>query len=86
LPVIPDHFNLAIYALIGLGLLGLGLTTEPLKAGMGLFTFLTGFGLFYSALEQSAAMVAMLTMVSLTLALAIGYLTQARHIVTELLD
>jgi hypothetical protein len=86
LPVVPEHFNLAIFTLIGLGLTGLGLTTEPLKAGMGLFTFLTGFGLFYSALEQSAAMVAMLAIAGLTLSIAIAYLTQARHAITELLD
>ncbi len=86
LPVVPDHFNLAVYAMIGLGLIGLGLTSEPLKAGMGLFTFLTGFGLFYSTLEQSATMVTMLAMAGLTLAMAIAYLTQARHLFTELHD
>jgi hypothetical protein len=86
LPIVPDHFNLAIYALIGLGLVSLSFTTEPLKAGMGLLTFFTGFELFYSALEQSVAMLAFLVGANLIIALVISYLTQARHAYPALLD
>ena len=46
---------------------------------MGLFTFLIGFELYYSALEQSVAMLAALTGLNLALAVAIAYLTQARR-------
>jgi hypothetical protein len=36
--------------------LALGLT-EPLKAGLGLLTFLAGFQLFYYALEQALVLI-----------------------------
>jgi hypothetical protein len=86
LPIVPAHINLAVYAMVGLGLVALSLTTEPLKAGMGLLLFFTGFELFYSALEQSLAMVAFLSVTELALALAVAYLTQARHAIPAVLD
>jgi hypothetical protein len=86
LPVIPDHFNLAIFALVGLGLVNLSFTSEPLKAGMGLLTFLTGFELFYSGLEQSVLMLAFLAAANLMVALVVSYLTQARHAYAALLE
>jgi hypothetical protein len=84
LPAVGGPTNLAILALCGMGLLGLGLTTEPLKAGMGLLTFMTGFELFYNNLEQSVAMLVFLAFANLILALAISYLTQTRHALPEL--
>ncbi|MCI0648033.1 MAG: hypothetical protein L0346_24505 [Chloroflexi bacterium] len=86
LPIVPDHFNLAVYALVGMGLAHLSLTTEPLRAGMGLLTFLTGFELYYSALEQSLAMLTFLAVANLVLALVIAALSQARHAYPALLD
>lgn len=86
LPVVPDHFNLAVFALIGLGLINLSFTSEPLKAGMGLLTFLTGFELFYSGLEQSVLMLAFLAAANLVIALVVSYLSQARHHFPALLD
>jgi hypothetical protein len=86
LPAVPDHFSLAVYALGGLGLVTLSLTTEPLKVGLGLLTFLLGFDLLYSALEQSAAMLALLASAYLAVALVISYLIQTRHAFQALLD
>lgn len=89
LPAIPaelNHLNLAIYALVGMGLLGMGLTVEPLHVGVGILTFLTGFELFYSALEQSVAVLATLAGVNFVVTLAIAYLTQARHAIPALVD
>ena len=86
LPAVPDHINLAVFALVALGLVGVSLTTEPLKAGMGILTFFTGFELFYSAIEQSVAMLALLAVANLTIALVIAYLVQARHAISALLD
>lgn len=86
LPAVPQHLNLAIYALACLGLVKLSLTSEPLKAGIGLLTMLTGFELFYSALEQSVAMIAFLALVNLMTVVAITYLTQARHTFPTILD
>lgn len=79
LPAVTAPVNMAVLALCGMGLVGLGLTTEPLKAGMGLLTFMTGFELFYSSLEQSAGMLVFLAAANLILALAISYLVQTRH-------
>ena len=79
LPAVSQPMNLAIFALGGMGLVGLGLTTEPLKAGMALLTFMTGFELFYNSLEQSVAMLVFLAAANLVLALAVSYLAQTRH-------
>lgn len=78
IPADLDHFQLAVYALMGLGLLGMVLATEPLRVGLGIFTFLTGFELIYSVLEQSTAVLALLAIVNLTLAVAISYLMQSK--------
>jgi hypothetical protein len=86
LPVVSSDRNGAIIGLVAFGLIGMSLTTEPLKAGLGLLTFMTGFELFYSSLEQSVAMLVMLAASNLILALAISYLVQARHAYRQLLD
>jgi hypothetical protein len=86
LPLAPPHINLAIYALCGLGLLGVSLTAEPLKAGMALVTFFTGFELYYNVLEQSVAMLVMLAVANLAMGLVIAYLVQARHTFLTLFD
>ena len=86
LPVAPDQLSTAALGLVIFGAVGMGLTSEPLKAGLGLLTFMTGFQLYYSALEQSAAMLLMLIIANLILALVISYLVQSRHAYQELLD
>lgn len=86
LPVVPDYFNLAVFGLVGLGLVNASLTAEPMTAGIGLLTLLTGFELFYGALEQSAAMMAVLAVANLSLAVAVAYLTRARHDFAALLE
>lgn len=80
------YLSLAILALAGLGMLALAITSEPLKAGMGVLMFLTGFELFYSALDQSATMLIVLAAVNLILALVVAYLVQMRHAVPALVD
>lgn len=89
LPVLPEalnYLNWVIYGLAGLGLLGMGLTADPWRAGLGMLLFLTGFELFYSALEQSVAVLALLAVVTLLITLFISYLTQARHALPALVD
>jgi len=79
LPEVRDPaINLACYFLMGLGLLALGLTEEPLKAGMGLLTFMSGFELFYAGLEQSLLVIGFLGLASFLIALAVAYLATAR--------
>ena len=82
LPGIPDelpHINTAVVILMGLGLVGLAASRHPLPAGMGLFTFLTGFELYYAALDQSIAMLVALAALNFAVALAIAYLAQVRR-------
>jgi hypothetical protein len=86
LPIVAGPHNLAIYAMVGLGLLGLASTIEPLPAGMGLLMVLSGFELFYSAVEQSPAMLATLAAANLLIALAIAYLVQVRYSLANALE
>lgn len=76
LPAVPAHVNLAIYALAGMGLLLLALTTRPLTAGMGLLMVMSGFELFYNTLDQSTSMLILLAAANMILALTISYLAQ----------
>lgn len=63
--------------LIGLGLLHLGLTTQPLNVVLGLLTVLSGFEILYSAVEVSALVTGLLASVNLGLALVGAYLLLA---------
>ena len=75
LPGLPTSMTIAIYWLILAGLVTLTLTEDPMKAGHGLFTILTGFDLFYATLEKSLLLTGLWGAVNLLIALAIGYLT-----------
>ncbi len=78
LPGLPILVTTAVYWLVLVGLMTLSLTENPLKAGFGLFTVLSGFGLLYTFLEQSLLLTGLWGSVSLLIALAIGYLTVVR--------
>lgn len=82
LPEVPRDLGFACYWLALIGLLAMMLAAEPLKAGLGLLTFMAGFELFYAALESSLSVVGFLGLVNLFMALAIAYLASARE--TEL--
>jgi hypothetical protein len=71
--------NTASYLLMALGLLNLGLTEEPMGAGMGLLTLLLGFEMFYAAIEPALAVVALMAAVELSVALAVSYLAALQH-------
>jgi uncharacterized MnhB-related membrane protein len=74
LPEVPSEVGLTCYWLASQGLLVLMLTEEPLKAGMGLLTLITGFELFYSALEHSLSVAGFLGIANFLIALATAYL------------
>jgi hypothetical protein len=74
LPVVPADISLACYLLAGLGLLLVGLSETPLQVGMGLLTFLSGFDLFYVALEPSLAVAGLLGALSFVVALVTAFL------------
>jgi uncharacterized MnhB-related membrane protein len=74
LPEVPPDISFACYWLASLGLLVLMLTDEPLKAGMGLLTLITGFEPFYSMLERSLSVVGFLGIANFLIALAMAYI------------
>ena len=82
-PGLPLALNIACYALIALGLLNLGLTEEPMKAGIGLLTGLMGFELMYAAVEPSLAVAALLAAVNFGVAMAASYLALLRYTAAE---
>jgi len=84
LPDVNEALSLAIYTMASLGLLALGLTDEPLKAGLGLLTFVSAFELYYTVLEPSLIVVGFLGLANLLIGLAIAYLTVARAALGDL--
>lgn len=78
LPQVPNDITLACYLLIGLGLLLVGMSDDPMQVGLGLLTFLAGFELFYVALEPSLAIAGLLGAVNFLIALAAAYLRTAQ--------
>jgi hypothetical protein len=60
--------------LIGLGLLHLGITVQPLRVILGLLTMLLGFEILYATIENSILVAGMLSVVTLGLALTGSYL------------
>jgi hypothetical protein len=60
--------------LIGLGLLHLGLTAQPLRVSLGLLTVLGGFEIVYASVETSALVTGLLAGVNLGLALVGAFL------------
>ncbi len=73
-PDVSPTVSQAVIGLIAMGLLGLGLTEDPLKAGLMLLTVLTGFELYYAAIEPALAVIALLAAMNFAIALAAGYL------------
>ncbi len=63
--------------LIGMGLLHLGLTDQPLRVVTGLLTLLSGFEVLYAAVETSVLVAGLLATVQLGLALTGAYLMLA---------
>jgi len=78
LPEVSTDVTLACYLLAGLGLLLVGLSEAPMQVGLGLLTFLSGFDLFYAALEPSLAVAGLLGAVSFLIALATAQLRVAQ--------
>ncbi|MGQ9501419.1 MAG: hypothetical protein ACUVSF_05940 [Anaerolineae bacterium] len=74
LPGIPSDVGLSCYWLMLVGLVVLMLTGQPLLAGPGLLTALTGFELLYTLLESSLIIVFLLAAVNLLLTASISYL------------
>jgi len=88
-PVVPAelaYLEPAIVGLVGLGLVGLATSADPLPGGIGLLVFLTGFSLFHGFLDQSLAMTVALVVTQFVVALTVAYLAQARYLPADVLD
>lgn len=88
-PAVPAelaYLEPAIIGLVGLGLVGLATSADPLPGGVGLLIFLTGFSLFYGFLDQSLAMTVALVIAQFVVALAVAYLAQAHYLPADVLD
>jgi hypothetical protein len=83
LPEVTPDITLACYQMVGLGLLLVGLSETPMQVGFGLLTFLSGFDLFYVALEPSLAVAGLLGAVSFLIALSTAYLRAAQIVAEE---
>ena len=77
LPELPRSLTAVCYVLMGLGVLLLGLSQDPVRVGLGLLTFLSGFDLFYVALEPSLVVTGLLGSISFVIALGMAYLRTA---------
>ncbi len=69
--------TIATFVLMGQGLLNLALNENPLKVGLGMLTVAAGFELFYTPVEPTLLVVALLGLVNLLIALALSYLVAA---------
>ena len=65
----------ASYWLLVVGLLTAALSRRPFKAGLGLLTFQSGFGILLASFEKSLSVAALVGVVNFLTALGIAYLT-----------
>lgn len=74
LPEIAGHVGLACYLLVVGGLLLVGMSEDPQRVGIGLLVFVSGFDLFFGALEPSLVVAGLLGAGGFLIALAVTFL------------
>jgi len=77
LPQLSGGLTRVCYVLMGLGVLLLGLSQDPVRVGVGMLTFLSGFDLFYVGLEPSLVVTGLLGSINFVIALGVAYLKTA---------
>lgn len=85
LPWIAADIAPACLWLILIGIFVLILTSEPLSAGMGLLTLVSGFGLYYDVMSPGLVGVGVLATIDLLMGLAISYMVTVRALTGEVL-
>lgn len=70
--------------LVGMGILQLGITIQPLRVIIGMLTVLSGFEILYASIENSILVAALLSVVNLGLALVGAYLLNAEDSARQL--
>jgi len=83
LPELSEGLTLICYLLVGLGVLLLGLSRDPLRTGVGMLMILSGFDLFYVALEPSLVVTGLLGSISFVIALGTAFLKAAETVSGE---
>ncbi len=76
-PGIRPEQTLGALLLIGLGMLQLGLTAQPMQVVIGVLTTLSGFEIIYASVENSTLVAGLLAAVNLGLAFVGAYLLLA---------
>lgn len=71
---VEPSFIAVSFILVGIGLLQLGMTTQPVFVAIGLLSFLSGFEVLYAALEESVLLAGLLAVVNLGIALVGSYI------------
>lgn len=66
--------------LMGIGLLQLGITTQPMRVIIALLTLISGFEIIYAFIESSALVAAMLVLINLGLSLVGIYLLSTDYL------
>jgi hypothetical protein len=74
IPQIPSEILLGGLILISMGLLQVGMTSQPFRVILGLLTVLSGFETLYAAVEVSVLVDGLLAAITLVLALVGSYL------------
>ena len=83
LPGIGLPAAIAGLTLVGVGLVQLGITAQPLRVTIGLLTIFSGFEILYSSIETSILVAGMLSLTTLGLALVGAYLINAEAVAEE---
>ncbi len=86
IPIIPKSQPATLYGgliLIGMGLLHLGMTAQPLRISTGLLTLLAGFEVVYAVVEVSTLVAGLLAGVTLGLGLIGAYMITAGEMEPE---
>lgn len=85
LPESVAYLNVAVYGLVGFGLLGVFTASEQLlRAGMGVLMLLAGLELYYTVAtqDQSLTGIALMAVLNLAVALIVAALVQKRYATT----
>ena len=83
LPRVPGDVGLACYLLVVTGLFLAGISEDPLRVGMGLLLFISGFDLFFGSLEPSLVVAGLLGAAGFMLALAVTFMAVTRAAAEE---
>lgn len=85
LPIIAPDLALSCIWLVLIGVFMLVLTSEPLPAGMGLLTLISGFELYLNVMDPGLVGVGILAAINLVTGLGISYLAIVRDVTGEVL-